>query len=381
MQTTLSINLATNEVYFNKLHFIADSVRSVTFGDLHGNTHKLLANLYATKVINKADLVALSGIYEKLACAKETTLSQLEIAYRDFDKRLQQATFNKVNFKLRFIGDTLADRGAFDLLTLLVFQAMDSAGIDFSIIYSNHDLIFLETIELLSQGKWLPPTMPVKFIHSFYILCVFLFQQHATTSVDDKGEYFTFTSEQLRKINRKKLNLLKTLYECYIKHLHLCESETILGLPHIFTHAPTSELYLHELYQELLQKKLTKLNDENITQLDAKFTDICHDGKLHTHLDRENYQGPLQLEEESSCLHFFCYTRKEKKEAGSLWINIFGHIGDEPHPTPGNKSCINLDGSGNIIGKNFLNIAQRMGGKGKELIESSEVPVFITHLV
>ncbi|MCF6768215.1 hypothetical protein L3V86_07565 [Thiotrichales bacterium 19S11-10] len=107
------------------------------FGDLHANTLKLLLALEKSGYITN-----LNNHYEAL-----------KSAYIANDIDIFISICCKLNFtklenpnQLCFMGDTLSDRGMNDLFTLFVFNLMVKNNVDFQIIYSNHDAVFVRNL-------------------------------------------------------------------------------------------------------------------------------------------------------------------------------------------------------------------------------------------
>lgn len=79
---------------------------------------------------------------EKIAVKYKLRLKKI---IDDIAKIIDSATVTKEARKIRLIGDTLADRGACDLFTLLILnKLMDNPDLDVVILISNHDFLFLK---------------------------------------------------------------------------------------------------------------------------------------------------------------------------------------------------------------------------------------------
>src|SRR3990170_6871307 len=105
---------------------------TVTFGDMHGNTMKLLWNLIQEGVIK-------IGSQE---------FDQMWKAYRENDVETFISLIDRIDvvrpdLKVRLIGDVFADRGQNDYFTLKVLEKLHQGGVKPEIIYSNHDIWLL----------------------------------------------------------------------------------------------------------------------------------------------------------------------------------------------------------------------------------------------
>jgi hypothetical protein len=401
MKTTIQIDLQTNFIRFNEPQYLqriirGGSIRSITFGDLHGNTHKLLCFLSAAGVINSLDLRVLARIYNQIATC-DISAKKYEDVSRRFIAQLQRTTFRRVDFKLRFIGDTLADRGLFDLLTLLVFEAMDKSGLNFTIIYSNHDQLFLETFEFVLQKKWRRPGMALEYISSLYTLCIYLFGSMVHVKIGGK-EYITCPEGEEESVSDEKLRLMRRLITCYQQHLSLLECEVVEGVRHVFSHAPTSELCVRKVYEELMGgHKMLELSDHYIIALNNKLKTIIDEQKLSEHIRTPSNAGPLHMlptwDSRRSCLANFSSIREDIKDVDLAWVNIFGHVGERYASS--NKTYVNLDDVGNLLGKEaqvftenkILTFIQQHDEQTepkikriKRLLSSDAVPIYVTSL-
>jgi hypothetical protein len=135
-----------------------------TVGDLHGNTMKMIHFLvsHGAMRLSKEQYDELYNTYEQLSNSEvyqaENT-QQATALLETFTSLLDQAEFsNEGNNLFRFIGDTLADRGANDYLTLLVYKKLKDRGIPFKINFSNHDLEFIASME---DETYKSPLIPI----------------------------------------------------------------------------------------------------------------------------------------------------------------------------------------------------------------------------
>jgi hypothetical protein len=115
---------------------------TLTVGDMHGNTMKLLWILIREGAINmnEKDFTEMWEIYSGM---DKPTIDTLE----KFNKILKNITIKNRNFSLRLIGDVFADRGRNDYLTLKTLEKLHVGGIKPEIIYSNHDAYLLNSYQ------------------------------------------------------------------------------------------------------------------------------------------------------------------------------------------------------------------------------------------
>lgn len=144
---------------------IITALGSITLGDLHGNTLKLLHFLFMHGVIRfKETIKDQYAEYQKFVDAYEA-IGKLDLlgnadaeTQRDlveycaqFTQCLGSLEVCAPNTLVRLIGDELADRGACDYLTLKVLDVLQKAGVRLSILASNHGVEFIEFYEDLCQ--------------------------------------------------------------------------------------------------------------------------------------------------------------------------------------------------------------------------------------
>jgi hypothetical protein len=154
-----------------------DAITEVQFGDMHGNTLKILALLKSTGIIDIPkdkydDFVKLYtdtyNLMEDHSRKGQTTNGDLRYrTWKRFTKENPVFTaemniqfeailasihvINKERF-VTFLGDILSDRGASDYLTLKLLAHLKKEGMQYRIIFSNHDLEFVWQYErLLSE--------------------------------------------------------------------------------------------------------------------------------------------------------------------------------------------------------------------------------------
>ncbi|HBS51837.1 MAG TPA: hypothetical protein DEA62_02465 [Coxiellaceae bacterium] len=105
---------------------------TVTFGDMHGNTMKLLWNLIQEGVIK----------------IEPKEFDKMWKAYRENDVEAFISLIGSIevvrpDLKVRLIGDVFADRGQNDYFTLKVLEKLYQGGVKPEITYSNHDIWLL----------------------------------------------------------------------------------------------------------------------------------------------------------------------------------------------------------------------------------------------
>lgn len=107
----------------------------IALGDLHGSAMKLLHFLIQQGVI-ETDRENYNEFYKLyMADNDENTVKRTKFLVNKF-------VVNKECPFLRFLGDDLADRGANDFITLLIFKKLADNGVKFDINISNHTVEF-----------------------------------------------------------------------------------------------------------------------------------------------------------------------------------------------------------------------------------------------
>lgn len=112
----------------------------VIFGDLHGNSIKLLFFVVHEGILNidPDDYRRLIEIYT--IPVEIITADELQ----EFNKIISGSTINQPAPKICFIGDDLADRGCNDYFTLKLFEKLSKENINFDVLVSNHGAEFLK---------------------------------------------------------------------------------------------------------------------------------------------------------------------------------------------------------------------------------------------
>ncbi|QSH42052.1 metallophosphoesterase [Lentisphaerota bacterium ZTH] len=209
----------------------------VAIGDLHGNAIKFLYFLIKYK------LVECSGI----------GYLNLYIAYMDnniknfvtFLKKYVRVNSSSHKPLLVLIGDTLADRGMNDYMTLKVYELLKDSGFEYIIIFSNHDQEFIVNFhkKLLSrQAK--PRTFilgqPKLFARS-------MINMHQSIM---RGEISDREVESL--VRTVYIPNLKLVYKHRMAYSHL-KSEMV-----IFTHAPVDIPFLQKCRKFICRQHSTR---------------------------------------------------------------------------------------------------------------------------
>jgi hypothetical protein len=146
------------------------SSKTLTFGDIHGNSMKLIWLLLRNGVIamSKDDFKRLWEIYRKSGLDDLQKDERSDATGNTRDKQKITEIINQKQFdikdiqefsnilsrtqvtrgcQIRLIGDVFADRGNNDWLTLKVLEKLNLGGDSTEILASNHDAMFLATYE------------------------------------------------------------------------------------------------------------------------------------------------------------------------------------------------------------------------------------------
>ena len=123
---------------------VADSKAQLTIGDLHANPIKLLHVLVRQGVIR----ISPDNYNSLVSIYRDQTNPLTRTAYEEYKRILGTIEFNENSVDLvRLIGDELADRGRHDLLVLALLDAMQTKGVPYTILLSNHGVEFVECYE------------------------------------------------------------------------------------------------------------------------------------------------------------------------------------------------------------------------------------------
>jgi hypothetical protein len=153
-----------------------ETSRTYTVGDLHGNTMKLIyfLVLHGAITLSGEQYNELYTLYEAINADDYVNPDASRERFERFAAILNEADFHNADHLFRLIGDTLADRGANDYLTLLVLQQMQESDIAYEINLSNHDLEYLAKAEGTSNpgtaAVLVQPDPTGSFTHSMHAM-------------------------------------------------------------------------------------------------------------------------------------------------------------------------------------------------------------------
>lgn len=219
------VNMGTLPVWLQAMR----SDRTVTFPDMHGNALYMLYCLALCGVFTftKAQWDDLSCLYSDVEVFKAAH-------FQEFYDVLEETAVKDPTVcpHVRFIGDTLADRGRHDYLTLLIYERLHRNGFKYSLIYSNHDEEFLRLFKQKDASQ--------------FVLNVDRFD------VDREQVLTCFNSVVALKdsIDSKEVDLeivTQMINKAVIPHLRLIEVEKTDDGIVVFTHAPTIRAGLNKL--------------------------------------------------------------------------------------------------------------------------------------
>jgi hypothetical protein len=205
----------------------------LALGDLHGNALKLMYFLIRHGIAKLTDkqYQQLADIYYK----DVTELSSNDIVKF---KTIVSEVHYQSSAHICFIGDDLADRGSNDYFTLLIFQALHQAHVNFTILLSNHNTEFLKVyLSGLENNLIQTPASNIYYA--------------TTISIGDQDKSLQNLGYLLAQylISFNEINSI--VKQCYLPHLQLLyvlkESNKKLLL---FTHAPTGLAVIKGLAQK-----------------------------------------------------------------------------------------------------------------------------------
>tara|TARA_R110000868_G_scaffold8205_3_gene42487 strand:+ start:80803 stop:81858 length:1056 start_codon:yes stop_codon:yes gene_type:complete len=258
---------------------IPDDVTTCVIGDLHGNAMKLIFCLLTSRLLKISQ-----EIYTQLCQAYH------EVNYDIFLSLLRRlkCTSARKNRKLILIGDTLCDRGNSDYMTLLVYEWMSMQGVDFSIIFSNHDREFvrygLNGFNLPSRGVGISQDQSISF------------------------DYRVIDATKKRHVK----NIFKNIYLPRLKLLEYLPNTNNSLQPFLLTHAPCDDKTLINL-AVLMREQM-----DDVSTID-KAVHVCN----------ESFSKNLQSCTDNQLIYNFIWDRHEHRgDIPRSFINVYGHVGE-----------------------------------------------------
>lgn len=260
---------------------VQDSGVEVTIGDLHGNSLKLLNFLIRNDVIkiSKEDYKLFVKIYQK----SPDDLSSKDLAF--FQVILNSAEINP-HHKIRFLGDDLCDRGMNDYYTLSIYQKLDTAGVPFDVVLSNHGNFFISAYERPEQS--------------------FSFNPYGEGENESTVQSMLHLGKIIDRGIVEKQHIVEIIQNHYLKHLVL-PGYTLNKQKNeitLYSHAPIDIAMLSNLAKDLnlpfndtnlfeLSKSLDGIN-EHVKQWILSNTLTAHYNELNEAHKKANTLSPLK---------------------------------------------------------------------------------------
>ena len=278
-----------------------EAITEVQFGDMHGNTLKMLALLKTSGIIDIPkdkydDFVKLYtdtyNLMEDHSRKGQTSNGDSRyLAWKRFAKKNPVFTeemnkqfeailasihvINKERF-VTFLGDMLSDRGASDYLTLKLLAHLKKEGMQYRIIFSNHDLEFVWQYErLLSEPDSLRDDQDDQIMYRYAMAT----DRHQGASVH---HLLACVRQEVISLDE----LTQIVRDAYYPHLELFsyslkkEGDGI----YVLSHAPMS---LKEMASQVAHKFDITINTSNRNQfaksidtLNTQFKRILLDGEF-----------------------------------------------------------------------------------------------------
>lgn len=252
--------------------------KDINIGDLHGNAMAMVHYLVKFGILSIS-----SEKYEELYQAYqiisknefETKPKELEAAISTFCCVIDAAIVNHPTDSslekplVRFLGDVLCDRGANDFITLSILKKLKQSGVNYQIIWSNHDSLFL-------QEYYVHINQPAGFGDHIHTLIVNEQFNHYFNSLFSMQE--AMISRSVTSVTKEKI---KELVEySYLPNLSLMAAELRAdGVLDVFSHAPIclSQILDNSGVRDLLTKKGVDVAQakENMTEF-QKAVDILN---------------------------------------------------------------------------------------------------------
>lgn len=262
-----------------------DPSLTITLGDMHGNTMKLLWILVreGAIIMKKEDFNDLWEIYNAILFETQDPNRKELIEFdkkflKNFTEILEKTTVNSGS-KIRLLGDILADRGENDYLTLKVLEKLQKGGVKPEIIFSNHDAYLLSNYKKpISPSDKVPiiPTDPLE-IGTQTTGTEWIFfnphdQQHSMVSL--------YAYIKLGLIQQKEVQeLVETYIIPSLKLISYSLSEDSKTID-LFMHAPNDFYAIKELAKELgviqddYKPKSALELAETIDKINVKFQEV-----------------------------------------------------------------------------------------------------------
>lgn len=298
---------------------VANQPKEHTFGDLHGNTIKLVHLLVQQGVMQMTpeDYQAFRACYdyfEKIDSRSglSTQLDAIVGQLNNVKDILNRATFSNID-KVRLIGDEIGDRGANDYLTLLLLAKLRNQGVDTEVLLSNHGVETYHAYEMLKTGKATELTAPLlTWGHAASLSALNeIFFKTGIVSKDDFCE------------------LMETAYQPSLKLIGYtvgAESKEIC----FYSHAGIDQTVIEHIAKKLgAQYDWANIQTKTATidRINAKFAEHVRNNTVHTLYDHQGmmqgYEGQTPLDPAQDPLAFLMWNRfyEDKMRAGQPVLN------------------------------------------------------------
>lgn len=274
--------------------------------DLHGSWTKLLEEVLKVNAIEETpeirnEIETLKNLgkdgYDVLKAnaynyTEVMRQKDVKVHGREYEQKIQEvlAKLPEANGskKIIFIGDLLADREENTLHVLLMFKALAEKGVDFEIIYSNHDDVFIQVYKKIKKDFEAIPAHEKNnfdYVQKHLIDPMFFYVREETYS---QGPQFVscFASlihfalsmnEGVRELSENSeedltqgfSDLIDLVENTYLKHLKLAHYEDLATSEgkrmYVETHAPQAMLDLEDAADIFLdlKKAIKNTNDPN----------------------------------------------------------------------------------------------------------------------
>lgn len=238
--------------------------QAITVGDMHANIEKMCTVLARAGVCRFTE-----EQYEKILDISDFCAFQVlpdGVVKPDFYQNCFKKFYDILELsldpfaatrgvELRFLGDTLSDRGSNDILMLMVYHFLHQKGIPFTVIFSNHDADFMQWFEKAYDDKEITQFKDKMFKNSELIsqaggsLCLpklstmqqLLFVQHKSM----------WAMRMALEEGKIPLKAAKELYDCYLQHVKVIDCEATPERATLYSHAPIGLSEILYMAQEL----------------------------------------------------------------------------------------------------------------------------------